>query len=166
MRQYGECMLNPFLAKLMVETRIADLHANAARVAARTAGDPPPPANDNRNKDDTIMIRVACPADGRMLADLAGLDSAAPPTPPVLIAEIDGEIRAALSLHDNALIANPFYRTLAAQQLLLTRAAQLRGYRRASLPRRLLERAKARAPTANPGPAVSRAGSQPHQYED
>jgi hypothetical protein len=156
-------MLNPFLAKLMVEARIADLHANAARFAARTAGDASPSADANRNKENTITIRFAGPAEGRLLADLAGLDSAAPPTPPVLIAEIDGEIRAALSLHDNTLIANPFHRTLAAQQLLLTRAAQLRGYRRASWPRRLLERAKARARTARPTPAVSRAASQPHR---
>jgi hypothetical protein len=156
-------MHNPYVTKLMAEARIADLHANAARAAARTAGDPPPRANGKRNKDGTITIRVANPADGKMLADLAGLDSAGPPTPPVLIAEIDGEIRAALSLHDNALIADPFHRTLAAQELLLARAAQLRGYRRARWARRLLERVKARARTASPVPAVSRAASQPHR---
>ena len=34
-------MLNPLLAKLMAETRIADLRANAARFPARTSNDPP-----------------------------------------------------------------------------------------------------------------------------
>ena len=141
-------MLNPFLTKLMAEARIADLHADAARFPARISDDPRPAANGNRHKDETITIRIAGPADGRMLARLAQLDSAVLPTPPVLIAEIDGEIRAALSLYDAAVIANPFHHTLAAQQLLLTRAAQLQGNRRVSWRRRLLGRTKARARAA------------------
>lgn len=152
-------MLNPLLAKLMAEARIADLRANAARFPAR-ASDDPSAANRVRHKDQTVTIRIATPADERMLTRLAQLDSASVPLPPVLIAEVDGEIRAALSLHDAAVIANPFHRTLAVQQLLLTRAAQLKGNRRASRPRRLLDRAKARMRIAKPTAAVSGGSSQ------
>jgi hypothetical protein len=154
-------MLNPFLTKLMVEARIADLHTNAAgSFPARAYDDPPPAGKRERGKDEAITIRIAGPADETMLGRLAQLDSAEPPTAPVLIAEIDGVARAALSLDDGAVIANPFHRTLAAQQLLLARAAQLRGDRRVSRRRRLLDRARARKGTTRRGAAVSGPASQ------
>ena len=74
-----------------------------------------------------ITLRLADADDGPAIADLAGLDSATVPSIPVLIAEADGELRAALSLRDGAVVADPFHRTLVAQQLLRARAAQLRG---------------------------------------
>lgn len=77
--------------------------------------------------DVTIVLRIAGPVDSRALADLAGLDSAGVPAAPVLIAEADGQIRAAISLSDGAVIADPFHRTAAARQLLRARAAQLHG---------------------------------------
>ena len=51
------------------------------------------------------------------------------PAAPVLVAEADGELRAALSLHDGGAIADPFSHTVWMVQLLDARAAQLRGPR-------------------------------------
>lgn len=57
----------------------------------------------------TISIRAATSNDGRTLTRLAALDSApALPSGPVLVAEVDGEPRAALSLHDGRAVADPF----------------------------------------------------------
>jgi hypothetical protein len=58
----------------------------------------------------TITIRMASAADGAALERLAGLDSARPPTGDVLLAEVDGELRAALG-PDGVAVADPFHRT-------------------------------------------------------
>jgi hypothetical protein len=56
-----------------------------------------------------ITIRPAFADDDRALARLAALDSAPiPPPAPVMLAEVDGELRAALSLEDGSAIADPF----------------------------------------------------------
>ena len=59
----------------------------------------------------TISIRAASPADGPVLTRLAALDSAPAPFGPALIAEVDGEPRAALGLRDRRVVADPFERT-------------------------------------------------------
>ena len=59
----------------------------------------------------TISIRAATHGDGPALSRLAALDSAPVPFGPVLLAEIDGKPRAALSLNDDRVIADPFTRT-------------------------------------------------------
>jgi hypothetical protein len=66
-----------------------------------------------------ITIRPAYADDQVSLARLAALDSAdgVPPTP-LLIAEVDGELRAALSLRDRTAIADPFYPTADIVELL------------------------------------------------
>jgi len=80
---------------------------------------------------DSVTIRVAYPADALALARLAALDSAcAPPREPVLVAEVGGELAAAISLDDGAVVANPFAPTAALVELLEARARQLRGDRR------------------------------------
>ena len=72
----------------------------------------------------TITIRPAYADDERALARLAVLDSAdAVPTRPLLLAEVDGELRAALSLSDGAVVADPFSPTLDLIELLRTHAA-------------------------------------------
>ena len=73
----------------------------------------------------TIAIRTATPSDGPALTRLAALDSAPVPFGPVLIAEVDGEPRAALSLRDRAVIADPFARTAELVELLEVRAASV-----------------------------------------
>jgi hypothetical protein len=71
-----------------------------------------------------ITIRLATPDDHLALTRLAALDSAvsAPPGR-VLLAEIDGELRAALSIQNGSAIADPFHPTLHILELLRTHAA-------------------------------------------
>jgi hypothetical protein len=79
-----------------------------------------------------ITIRPAYAEDYDSLARLAELDSAdrVPPRP-LLIAEVDGELRVALSLNDGTSIADPFFPTAEIVALLRTHAAG------AATPRRL-----------------------------
>jgi hypothetical protein len=77
--------------------------------------------------DAAIIIRPSRPADEPMLERLAGLDSSNVPAAPLLVAEADGALRAALSLHDGAVIADPFHRTAPLVALLVARSQQLRG---------------------------------------
>jgi len=72
-----------------------------------------------------VTIRYAFPDDEAGLARLAVLDSAAALSPPMLVAEVDGELRAGLSLADGAVIADPFTPAAALLDLLAARAAQL-----------------------------------------
>jgi hypothetical protein len=58
-----------------------------------------------------ISIRPATPADARTVARLAALDSADVPFGPTLIADIDGQPRAALAVRDGRVVADPFART-------------------------------------------------------
>jgi len=67
----------------------------------------------------TITIRPAYADDQLALLRLAALDSApeAPPRP-ILLAEVDGELRVALSLRDGTAIADPFFPTAAIVRML------------------------------------------------
>ena len=71
----------------------------------------------------TIQIRAAQASDGPVLTRLAALDSAPVPFGPVLLAEVDGEPRAALDLRDNSVVADPFARTAELVQLLKVHAS-------------------------------------------
>lgn len=64
--------------------------------------------------------------DREALARLAGRDSHQPLEGPVLVAEVEGKILAAISLADGELIADPFSRTAELRSLLELRAGQLR----------------------------------------
>src|SRR3954447_8839973 len=79
--------------------------------------------------DSTVVIRVATPADGEDLRRLAALDSARPPAGAVLVAESDGEIRAAWSIDEGRAIADPFRPTAGLVALLAARADLLTGAR-------------------------------------
>jgi hypothetical protein len=79
-----------------------------------------------------IVIRWAAPRDGGALARLAALDSDACLPGPLLVAEVEGEIRAALALGDRGAIADPFHRTAELVELLRLRASQLAAPREAS----------------------------------
>ena len=71
----------------------------------------------------TITIRPAYADDDDALMRLAALDSAdTVPARPLLLAEADGELRAALSLSDGRVIADPFRRTADLVELLRTHA--------------------------------------------
>ncbi len=80
-----------------------------------------------------VTLRGAGERDERALARIAELDGARPLRGPVLVAECDGALRAAISLADGSVIADPFQRTAALVELLRARARQLE---RAAAPRR------------------------------
>jgi hypothetical protein len=72
----------------------------------------------------SITIRRAAADDAPELRHLAALDSAAcPPAAPLLLAEVDGELKAALSLADGSSIGDPFTRTAELVELLRRAAA-------------------------------------------
>jgi hypothetical protein len=58
----------------------------------------------------SITIRRAHPEEPGVLR-IAALDSTRVPAAPLLVAEVDGQVRTALSLEDGGTIADPFYPT-------------------------------------------------------
>jgi hypothetical protein len=72
-----------------------------------------------------VTIRYAFPDDDSTLRRLAVLDSAVTPPAPLLVAEVDGQLRAALSLATGETIADPFHPSTALTELLRARAQQL-----------------------------------------
>jgi hypothetical protein len=76
---------------------------------------------------DTISIRLATPDDAPALARLAALDSSKVPVGPVLLAEREGELQAALPIATtrSAPLADPFVSTSELVALLRLRAARL-----------------------------------------
>ena len=93
-----------------------------------------------------ILIREARATDHAALRTLSQRDSARPPAQPLLVAERGGELRAAISLADGAVVADPFERTAELVELLEARAAHLRQARTGPL--RLSARAPSGAPRA------------------
>lgn len=73
--------------------------------------------------DATVTLRVvACNTD-RAIARLAALDSVEHlPQEPLLVAEVDGQPRAALSLVDGTVVADPFHLTAGLVSMLKIRA--------------------------------------------
>jgi hypothetical protein len=74
---------------------------------------------------DPVTIRRSYPDDRSALLRLAILDSADPITGDALVAEVDGELRAAVALSGGAAIADPFHRTADLVELLWIRAARM-----------------------------------------
>ncbi|HEX6458178.1 MAG TPA: hypothetical protein VF032_04605 [Thermoleophilaceae bacterium] len=72
-----------------------------------------------------ITIRRAHPEEPGVLR-VAALDSSRVPVAPLLVAEVDGHVRAAVSLEDGRTIADPFYATLDLVALLKAHAAATR----------------------------------------
>jgi hypothetical protein len=79
-------------------------------------------------KDQTgtfITIRAAGPEDIEALSRLAQRDSRAVPDGDLLIALVDGEARAAISLASGETVADPFHRTQELVEMLTLSAARL-----------------------------------------
>jgi hypothetical protein len=75
---------------------------------------------------ETLTIRMAVADDDAALGRLAQLDSApAPKRVPMLVAEVDGELRAALPRDGGRAIADPFRPTAELVAMLAERARQL-----------------------------------------
>jgi hypothetical protein len=79
------------------------------------------------NTDTSIAIRRSRPEDAGPIWLLSLLDTRPMPPAPYLVAEIEGELVAAISLATEAVVADPFRRTADAVALLRLRAAQLGG---------------------------------------
>jgi len=76
---------------------------------------------------ETLTIRMAVPADATALRRLAELDSAPPPKAvAMLVAEMGGEMRAAVPVDGGRAIADPFEPTAELVAILEQRARQLR----------------------------------------
>ncbi len=55
-----------------------------------------------------VTIRPSSDGDSAELTRLATIDSAAVPDGPLVVAEVDGQLRAALAIEDGDVIADPF----------------------------------------------------------
>lgn len=112
-------MISPQLQLSIARARSDDLRRAAdAQRLARPRASPAQPAA-------TVTLRFASAVDRQPLAHLAELGSSTPPKHPVLAAEVDGQLRAALGLTDGTVIADPFHETADLIDLLRARARQL-----------------------------------------
>jgi hypothetical protein len=111
---------------------------------------PFPQSNIYAMTSPAITIRPAYADDQLALQRLAEIDSApAIPPHPLLVAEVDGELRVALSVHDGSAIADPFFPTASILGLLRGHVRTNKWRRR--MPRRLGGgRRTARAPQSAP----------------
>jgi hypothetical protein len=78
----------------------------------------------------SLVLRPATTADAADLERLAALDSARPLTGDVVLASVDGYVRAALSLESGRAVADPFYPSLELLPLLRTAVGAERPRRR------------------------------------
>jgi hypothetical protein len=69
-----------------------------------------------------ITIRTADEGDRAAIARVAGRDTSELPGAPILVAEVGGDIRAAISLTDGDIVADPFHRTAELVAMLRIRA--------------------------------------------
>ena len=115
-------MISPELDLAVAQTNLEDRRraADAYRRTPRQA-QPERPVVTERS----VTLRFGSAADQRSLARLAALDSSTPPAQPVLLAEVDGQLQAALALTGGAVIADPFHPTADLIDLLRARARQL-----------------------------------------
>jgi hypothetical protein len=82
---------------------------------------------------DTISIRLATPDDAVALRRLAALDSSELPSGPMLLAEREGQLQAAISLddgHRTIALADPFVQSAELLELLRLRASRQHGRHR------------------------------------
>jgi hypothetical protein len=83
------------------------------------------PVVEPQQLPDPVLVRRATTADQGRIAVLARLDDKRLPQGPFLVAELDGEAVAAMSLMSGTIVADPFRRTGDAADMLRLRAAQL-----------------------------------------
>ena len=114
--------MHPELERQMAAERVKELR-RAGAVARLRAATP----YGAREQD--VVIRSARPQDDLAIAALAVLDGAERPLGRVIVAEIDGEIVAALPLDGTGAFSDPFRRTSDLVALLEARAKQIAGER-------------------------------------
>jgi hypothetical protein len=112
--------------------RASSLHLPDVRAASY--------AHDQRmttSHNPTLSLRIAHDDETSTVRRLADLDDSPPLEGQTLLALVDGEAVAALSLFDGRVVANPFRPTADAVTLLGLRASQLRGRGRRARPVRM-----------------------------
>lgn len=116
-------MISPQLTEAVAHARTDDLRraADAHRTVHGADQAARPVAIES-----SVTLRLASTSDEKSLARLAELDSAGPQQRPVLVAELDGQLLAALSLSDGRAVANPFHPTADLVDLLRARAQHIR----------------------------------------
>ena len=132
-------MSHPYVQMLLARARTDHLNGDAAlarRVAeARQAVNTRRPARarghrrsgpqaERANPERAVTLRHYLAEDHGPLARLAALDSSKPPPQPLVVAEVGGELRAAVSLGDGSLVADPFHLTQGVAELLRAYARQ------------------------------------------
>ncbi len=95
-------------------------HTRGLRAAAEAS-----PVDAGNSPVTRLTLRYAAAKDAPGLRWLAELDSAETPAGPVLVAEVDGRLRAALPLDGGSPIADPFHKGAELIELLRVRARQL-----------------------------------------
>lgn len=123
-------MFSPTLHRLIVHARTIELvHAGRSFHAAAAARDSRRArrlrAHAVIGPEAAVTIRYAFPDDAQALARLAALDSRQLPSHPMLVAEVEGQLRAAMSIRGGEFVADPFHRTVALLDLLAIRGGQL-----------------------------------------
>ena len=118
--------MNPFLTKELAEQHIGDLRREASkkRRMSRVHGSRP---------EGKLTVRTFQANDIDGIRRLAELDSKRMPTGPVLVAEVGGDLVAALSLDGGAVLADPFKPTESVVEVLRLRAPRLKPRRRRRL---------------------------------
>ena len=115
-------IVSPHITAQLAQQRDRSFRAAAARHLTRRFGRsqdvPVLPAGE-------IVIRRAVPTDRGVVARLAEVDGKHLPDGEVLLAEVEGEPQAALSLDARVAFADPFRPTAALVSLLAVRADQL-----------------------------------------
>ena len=108
---------------LMAAEHTADLRRDSERW--RSTVEPEQTQTATQPRRAIVALRLAGPDEGHVVRRLASLDDAPPLAGQVLLAVVDGEAVAALSLSDGRVVANPFLPTEAAVGLLRLRAQHL-----------------------------------------
>jgi hypothetical protein len=80
-------------------------------------------SNVTHTNSTEITIRTAREADMREIARVAGRDTHELPEGTLLVAKVGSDVRAAISLDNGAVIADPFHRTTELVQMLKIRAS-------------------------------------------
>ena len=123
--------MNANITAVIAEERVADLR--------RAAGRPPTCRSLGAERAPRVELRLAENDDAGIVRRLAALDDARELEGRVLLALIDGDLVAALSLDDGRVVANPFVATAQTVTLIRLRAEHLSGVqphrRRIRLPR-------------------------------
>jgi len=98
-------------------------------VALREESEPFMYINTSHPSNSPIVIRAARDGDRQGLRRLAERDSSRVPEGELFVAEVDGEIRAAIAIASGAVIADPFHRTVHLLGMLTLHASRVRSAR-------------------------------------